>query len=206
MSYVRVVSQSVLITFTFFLCWFWNMLFRMIIAAHGAYPSWMVSLQIFWLGAVGFGNSIIWFPFIRLAVQRVSVCYLFALWLIHLICFVDLFDRREKEWNQCLQCWYQEQPQISWDQQNQISFLFNNHNNKHNHLSILSSKSTIQLIRTFHFHTTPLLKSRHVRIWSLLPLIGLLKWVKWKSERGVEELLEERERVQRQQTAIIRVY
>jgi hypothetical protein len=86
MSYVRVVTQSVLITFTFFLCWFWNMLFRMIIANHSAFPAWLVplqvrsaslfissstALQIFWLGALGFSNSIIWLPFIRLAIRRV---------------------------------------------------------------------------------------------------------------------------------------
>jgi hypothetical protein len=46
MSYVRVVTQSVLITFTFFLCWFWNMLFRMIIANHSPFPPWLVPLQV----------------------------------------------------------------------------------------------------------------------------------------------------------------
>lgn len=46
MSYVRVVTQSVLITFTFFMCWFWNMLFRMIIANHSSFPSWLVPLQV----------------------------------------------------------------------------------------------------------------------------------------------------------------
>lgn len=45
-SYVAVVRQSTLITFTFFLCWFWNGLFRMLLFAQGAIPSWIIPLQV----------------------------------------------------------------------------------------------------------------------------------------------------------------
>jgi hypothetical protein len=47
MTYVSVVRQSILITFTFFLCWFWNGLFRMFIFANNSdYPHWLVPLQV----------------------------------------------------------------------------------------------------------------------------------------------------------------
>lgn len=35
-------------------------------------PMWLVSVQLFWLGGIGFSNAIIWTPFIKKAIARAA--------------------------------------------------------------------------------------------------------------------------------------
>ena len=79
LSYVKVVSQSALIVFTYFLAWFWCAFFVITFFSQQHWsPYWLFTLQIFWLGYVGTGNAVVWIPNIIKAVKKVNINYAYA--------------------------------------------------------------------------------------------------------------------------------
>lgn len=72
-SYVKVVSQSALIVFTYFLAWFWCAFFVITFFSQRHWsPYWLFILQIFWLGYVGTGNAVVWLPNIIKAIKKAT--------------------------------------------------------------------------------------------------------------------------------------